>query len=146
MASGPSSYVVVSPLVIGRPALGYAISGASVTARISRMITMARSGPRPQFMPTMSAPASRSVRATSAGLSPHMVRSRSWISSYWKNMVAITGRPAAALQALMAPMASWGNIMVSTAKMSTPPSASASACSLKVAKYSSSVATLSPTP
>ena len=53
---------------------------------------MARSGPRPQFMPTMSAPAARRLLATSAGLSPHMVRSRSCSSSYWKNMVAITGR------------------------------------------------------
>ena len=54
-------------------------------------------------------------------------------------MVAITGRPVTALQALMAAMASWGNIMVSTAKRSTPPSARARACSLKVSKYSSSV-------
>ncbi len=134
------------PLVMGSPALGYAMSGASVTTRISRMMTIARSGPRPQFMPTMSAPAPSKVFATSAGLSPHIVRSRSWISSYWKNMVAMTGRSAAALHALMAAVASWGNIMVSTAKRSTPPSARASACSLNVARYSSSVATLSPTP
>src|SRR2546425_9501098 len=66
------------------------------------MITMARSGPRPQFMPMTSAPAASRFLATSAGLSPHMVRSRSWISSYWKNMVAITGRSAAALHARIA--------------------------------------------
>ncbi len=120
--------------------------GASVTARISRMMVMARSGPRPQFIPTMSAPAASRVFATSAGLSPHMVRSRSCCSSYWKNMVAITGRSVTALQAAMAAVASCGNIMVSTAKMSTPPSASASACSVKVSRYCWSVATLSPTP
>ena len=107
---------------------------------------MARSGPRPQFMPTMSAPAARSCLATSAGLSPHMVRSRSCSSSYWKNMVAITGRSATALQARIAAAASCGNIMVSTAKQSTPPSASASACSRNVSTYSSSVATFLPTP
>ena len=61
-------------------------------------------------------------------------------------MVAITGRSATALQAAMAAVASCGNIMVSTAKMSTPPSASASACSRKVSRYCSSVAMLSPTP
>src|SRR5206468_3765109 len=77
IAAGPSSYVTVSPVVIGSPAFGYATSGASVTCRISRMITMARSGPRPQFMPTTSAPAARRFLATSAGLSPHIVRSRS---------------------------------------------------------------------
>src|SRR3972149_5823706 len=123
----------------GRPALGYATSGASVTWRISRMMTMARSGPRPQFMPTTSAPAPRRVLATSAGLSPHIVRARSCSGSYWKNMVAITGRSAAALHARMAAVASWGNIIVSTAKRSTPPSASASACSLKFSKYCSSL-------
>src|SRR5437762_3481286 len=46
------------------------MSGASVSFRISRMMTMARSGPRPQFIPTTSAPAASRVRATSAGLSP----------------------------------------------------------------------------
>ena len=81
--------------------------------------------------------------ATSAGLSPHMVRSRSLPSSYWKNMVAMTGRSATALHARMAAVASWGNIMVSTAKRSTPPSASASACSRKVSSYCSSVTPLS---
>ena len=128
---GPELVGRLPPSVIGSPAFGYAMSGASVTARISRMMTIARSGPRPQFMPTMSAPAPSRLFATSAGLSPHMVRSRSCISSYWKNIVAITGRSATALHARIAAMASWGNIMVSTAKMSTPPSASASACSLK---------------
>ncbi len=61
-------------------------------------------------------------------------------------MVAITGRSATALQARTAAAASCGNIMVSTAKQSTPPSARASACSRNAAKNSSSVATLSPTP
>ena len=129
----------MSPVVTGSPAFGYAISGALVTLRMSRMMTMARSGPRPQFMPTMSAPALRRFLATSPALSPHMVRSRSCISSYWKNIVAITGRSATALQARIAAVASWGNIIVSTAKTSTPPSASASACSRNVASYSSSV-------
>ena len=100
---------------------------------------MARSGPRPQFMPTMSAPAARRFWATSAGLSPHIVRSRSCISSYWKNMVAMTGRSVTALHARTAAVASCGNIMVSTAKRSTPPSARAAACSRNVSKYSSSV-------
>src|SRR5882724_12150901 len=139
IASGPSSYVTVSPVVIGSPAFGYATSGASVTCRISRMITMARSGPRPQFMPTTSAPAARRFLATSAGLSPHIVRSRSCSSSNWKNIVAITGRSVTALHARMAAVASWGNIIVSTANRSTPPSASASACSRNVSSYSSSV-------
>src|SRR3989338_2195003 len=107
----------------GRPALGYATSGASVTWRISRMMTLAGTGPRPQFMPTTSAPAPRRVLATSAGLSPHIVRSRSCSGSYWKNMVAITGRSAAALHARMAAVASWGDIIVSTAKRSTLPAA-----------------------
>src|SRR5213596_1425899 len=62
------------------------------------MITMARSGPRPQFMPTTSAPAARRFLATSAGLSPHIVRSRSCRSSNWKNIVAITGRSVTALR------------------------------------------------
>src|SRR6266436_8168209 len=139
ISSGPSSYVTVSPVVMGSPAFGYATSGASVTCRISLMITIARSGPRPQFMPITSAPAATRFFTTSAGLSPHIVRSRSWISSYWKNMVAITGRSATALQARTAAVHSCGNIMVSTAKRSTPPSASASACSRNVSTYSSSV-------
>src|SRR5256885_866725 len=66
------------------------------------MMTIARSGPRPQFIPTTSAPAARRLRATSAGLSPHIVRSRSCSSSNWKNIVAITGRAVALLQARVA--------------------------------------------
>ena len=89
-------------------------------------------------MPTTSAPAARRFFATSAGLSPHIVRSRSWSSSYWKNIVAMTGRPVVR-QARTAATASCGNIMVSTAKRSTPPSARASACSRNVSRYSSSV-------
>src|SRR3989442_1202662 len=54
-------------------------------------------------------------------------------------MVAMTGRSATVLQARIAAVASWGNIMVSTANRSTPPSARASACSRNVWKYSSSV-------
>ena len=50
----------------------------------------------------------------------------------------MTGRPVV-LQARTAAMASCGNIIVSTANRSTPPSASASACSRNVSKYSSSV-------
>ena len=53
--------------------------------------------------------------------------------------MAITGSSATALQARTAALASWGNIIVSTAKRSTPPSASAAACSRNASKYSSSV-------
>src|SRR4030095_12845559 len=84
------------------------------------MMTIARSGPRPQFMPTTSAPAARRFFAPSAGLSPHIVRSRSWISSYWKNMVAITGRSATALHARIAAVPSCGKLMVSTREKIAP--------------------------
>src|SRR5207247_2144780 len=69
------------------------------------MMTIARSGPRPQFIPTTSAPAARRLAATSAGLSPHIVRSRSCSSSYWKNIVAITGRSVTSLHARTAAVA-----------------------------------------
>src|SRR5207247_9917586 len=77
IASGPSSYVTVSPVVIGSPAFGYATSGASVTCQISPVITRAPPGPRPQLMPTPSAPAGGRFVATSAGLSRRIVSSRS---------------------------------------------------------------------
>ncbi len=54
-------------------------------------------------------------------------------------MVAMTGRSATALHARIAAVHSCGNIMVSTANRSTPPSASAAACSWNVSMYCSSV-------
>src|SRR6516164_9007071 len=103
------------------------------------MIAAARTGPpSPQLHPTMSAPASARNRAASAGVEPHRVRSMFLSALYWKNMVAITGRSAASLAARMAVVASSGTIIVSTAKKSAPPSASARACSLKLAPSSSS--------
>jgi len=86
------------PTTLGMPAFGYAAKNPGVALRISAKIAGTRPGPpSPQLHPTISAPASISFVAASAGLVPHMVRSTPLAWLYWKVILHMTGRSVASL-------------------------------------------------
>ena len=120
-ASTPYSPVTGS----GRPALGLAITGSVVLARISRTMGIISRGPREQLTPTASAPSPSRVLAMDAGV--HPVNVRPVLS---KLMVTNTGRSVSSLAAIRAARVSVRSLMVSMAIRSAPASAPAFMISL----------------
>ena len=119
-SSGPTSKTVSPPSRRGRPALGWIMTGRSVTASMASRAPASSAGPREQLMPTTSAPRLVSVTAAQAGSVPRKVR-----PSSPKVMVTNTGRSVCSFAARRAALASSRSLIVSIRTRSAPAAAPA---------------------
>ncbi len=122
-----NSFVAVKSGIPGgvRYAVGWVATNPVTASRISRAIGSMRIGFRRQFTPTISAPASRSARAHSAGVCPSYE-----IGFLSNDIVTIDGRPVFSTRAA-ATNASPSHENVSAMTKSGPSLSWASSCSSK---------------
>ncbi len=130
--SGEARYMFRPSTFCGTPAFGCAESGRSTTLAIASIASSMIFGPTEQLTPTTSAPHSQSLRANAAGSVPYRP-SPSACRVIW----ATTGRSLAERTPAMAWRISLMSAKVSRTKRSTPPAASARACSANAAAASS---------
>ncbi len=110
----------------GFPALGCAESLSRVTAAMRSIVSSIGAGPTAQFTPTTEAPRSSSSGAKRSGGVPSSVLPSSSVL-----ICATIGLSDTLRTASMAAQISFRSRNVSSTKRSTPPSASAAACSRK---------------